>query len=350
MEDKYRKIIEKLNNHGIVCFPTETVMGLGIIYDDYLAYQKLNIIKKRSEDKPYTMMLSSTSEIEKYAFVNKKIKRVIDRFMPGSITLLLPAKENVPEYVTHHSGVIGIRIPTNKEAIDLLTAINKPLLVPSANKAGETPALNISKAKAIFHDEVDVYIDGCSLGEKPSTIVDLTTNEAKLIRKGPIPFVGIKAIFDGHKFDDTVVMYLFKNDEVLMLHRNKKINDINEGKYIGVGGHVEKNETPEQAVKRELKEETNLELLAMNKVGKITFYFHEDVEIMNIFTSNEYQGAINYNCDEGTLKWIKIKDIFKLPLWEGDKLFLEPILNNEPYFEFEMKYDKDSLVEYKRII
>ena len=100
---------ERLLNHGVVAFPTETVMGLGVVFDDFEAYQKLNNIKRRPEDKPYTMMVKSTAEIQKYAVINEVTQRVIDAFMPGSITILVPVKENsVPDYVTHNTNVIGI--------------------------------------------------------------------------------------------------------------------------------------------------------------------------------------------------------------------------------------------------
>ena len=125
-----------LLNHEVICFPTETVMGLGVFYNDFEAYNRLNLVKERPEDKPYTMMVKSVDEIDKYAYVDQKAKRVIERFMPGSLTILLKAKDNVPGYVTHNTGIIGIRIPTNKEAVDLLNEVDIPLLVPSANKSG----------------------------------------------------------------------------------------------------------------------------------------------------------------------------------------------------------------------
>ena len=108
--------------------------------------------------------------------------------MPGSLTILVSAKECVPAYVTHDTGVIGIRIPSNKEALDLLKFVKKPLLVPSANKADQKPALSEEEVKAIFGDEVAVIVPGKISSGEPSTIIDLTGEEIKLIRKGPIPF------------------------------------------------------------------------------------------------------------------------------------------------------------------
>ena len=133
------------------------------------------------------MMLSSVKEISNYAFINDKYLPIINKYMPGSLTILVNAKSCIPAYVTHNTGVIGIRIPSNKEALDLLKFVKKPLLVPSANKADQKPALSADEVKAIFEDEIAVIISGEISSGEPSTIIDITGDEIKLIRKGPIP-------------------------------------------------------------------------------------------------------------------------------------------------------------------
>ena len=185
--NKFQLAFEALSNHRVIAFPTETVFGLGIFYDDEEAYHLLNKIKNRREDKPYTMMLFDVKEISKYAFIRDKYLPIINKYMPGSLTILVNAKDSVPAYVTHNTGIIGIRIPSNKEALDLLKFVKKPLLVPSANKADQKPALSADEVKAIFKDEIEVIIPGEISSGNPSTIIDLTGDEIKLIRKGPIP-------------------------------------------------------------------------------------------------------------------------------------------------------------------
>ena len=185
--NNYQEALEALNNHRVIAFPTETVFGLGVFYDDKEAYELLNKVKRRREDKPYTMMLSKVDDIDKYAFVDKKYLPIISKYMPGSLTILVKSKDNVPGYVTHDTGVIGIRIPSNKEALELLNYVKKPLLVPSANRADQKPALNDKEVKEIFEDEVAAIIPGKSSSGEPSTIIDLTGEQIKLIRKGPIP-------------------------------------------------------------------------------------------------------------------------------------------------------------------
>ena len=183
---------EALNAHQVIAFPTETVFGLGVYFDDEKAYQLLNQIKRRKEDKPYTLMLHSVDDISLYAYIEKKQLEALKQFMPGPVTLLLKCKDNVPGYVTHDTGVIGVRVPANKEALELLEFLGKPLLVPSANRADEKPAMNDQEVKQIFKDEIAVIIPGESIGRQPSTIIDLTGDEVKLVRKGPISLEDIK--------------------------------------------------------------------------------------------------------------------------------------------------------------
>ena len=181
-----RKIKKVLEKHGIIAFPTETVMGLGVFYDDFEAYEKLNRVKNRREDKPYTMMLGNPAHICKYAVVDHKARQLIKAFMPGSVTLLLRSKPNVPGYVTHDTGIIGVRVPSLVDIMEMLNGLGKPLLVPSANKAGEKPALNSEEVKNIFGNEIDYIVEGECVGGVASTIIDLTSDEVKIVREGPV--------------------------------------------------------------------------------------------------------------------------------------------------------------------
>ena len=196
MKQIYADALKALENHQVIAFPTETVFGLGVFYDDEKAYQLLNQIKNRREDKPYTMILDSVDKISDYAFIDNKYLPIIKKYMPGSLTVLLKAKSNVPGYVTHNTGIIGIRIPSNNEALQLLTFVNRPLLVPSANKADQKPALNEQEVKDIFQDEIKIIVPGKISSGLPSTIIDLTGDKVKLIRQGAITLEEIEAFLD----------------------------------------------------------------------------------------------------------------------------------------------------------
>lgn len=128
--------------------------------------------------------------------------------------------------------------------------------------------------------------------------------------------------------DKTVLCYLIKDDSYLMLYRNKKENDMNEGKYLGIGGHIEPGETKEEACKREIKEETGLDVNRLDYHGFVKFYNDDYQEMMYLFTSDDFSGEL-IECNEGTLSWVKIDKVLDLNIWEGDKLFLPKLKTNE---------------------
>ena len=194
LTNEFQLAKKALDESKVIAFPTETVMGLGVYYNDYNAYKLLNKIKGRPEDKPYTLMLGSVDEIDKYAYLSDRDNKIIKAFMPGAITVLLKSKSNVPGYVTHNTGVIGIRVPDFKLIQDLISFCEKPLLVPSANKSGKKPALTSTEVKEIFKDELGYILEGNALGGVPSTIVDLTGEQVKIVREGPISLKDIEKV------------------------------------------------------------------------------------------------------------------------------------------------------------
>ena len=145
---------------------------------------------------------------------------------------------------------------------------------------------------------------------------------------------------------NTVQVYLKKDNSYLLLYRNKKKNDINEGKWIGVGGHVEKGETPDMAMIREVKEETGLDVISYKYRGLVHFASDDYKEVMYLYTVDAFKGEL-IECDEGTLRFVPIKDLLTLPMWEGDKIFLKKMLSSDECFELELKYQKDKLISYK---
>ena len=146
----------------------------------------------------------------------------------------------------------------------------------------------------------------------------------------------------------TTLCYIEQEGKYLMLHRVKKHHDINAGKWIGVGGHVENGETPEECLLREVKEETGLVLTAYRLRGLVTFL--SDVcepELMCVFTADDFDGEL-IECDEGELAWVDKSDVLALPTWEGDRVFLERLLSgDERFFSIKLRYEGDKLVEKK---
>lgn len=148
----------------------------------------------------------------------------------------------------------------------------------------------------------------------------------------------------------TTLCYIEQNDQYLMLHRIRKENDLNEGKWIGVGGHVEKGETPEQCIRRETKEETGLTLGGVKLRGVVDFLSERwEDEAMYLYTSDSFSGEM-HECDEGVLRWVPKREVYRLNLWEGDRIFLDYLLTDEPFFHLELRYDaEDRLISSRRL-
>lgn len=195
---KDKKILkDELLQNNVIAFPTETVFGLGVISTSIDAFNNLVKVKNRTPDKPFTLMCSSTKQISQYALVSKKSQRLIDKYMPGSITLLLPVKDNIPSYITLNSKCIGVRIPDSHGLIELIEYVGCPLLVPSANKSTFAPALTIDEVVKAFEGEIEYCVDGKTTTNIPSTIVMIDEyDKIKLIRKGPISFQEIEKEFN----------------------------------------------------------------------------------------------------------------------------------------------------------
>ncbi len=142
----------------------------------------------------------------------------------------------------------------------------------------------------------------------------------------------------------TTLCYIEKDGQYLMLHRIKKKKDVNQHKWIGVGGHFELGESPEECLLREVKEETGLTLLSWKFRGLITFQSKGwGTEYMCLYTADEYLGEPTA-CNEGVLEWIPKEEVLDLNIWEGDKLFFKLLNEDAPFFSMKLSYDGDRLV------
>ncbi len=144
---------------------------------------------------------------------------------------------------------------------------------------------------------------------------------------------------------NTTLCYVLRGQEVLMLHRVKKKNDINQDKWIGIGGKFEGEESPEECLLREAKEETGLTLTSWKCRGVVTFLNTVcQGEFMYLFTADGFCGELT-DCPEGELQWVSREFLDALPKWEGDKIFLELLWQDAPFFLLTLRYDGDKLVE-----
>ena len=142
----------------------------------------------------------------------------------------------------------------------------------------------------------------------------------------------------------TTLCYIENDDQWLMLHRTKKEEDANAGKWIGVGGKLENGESPENCLYREVFEETGLKIKKHRFRGVVTFISDIwDDEMMFLYTVEDFEGSVK-DCDEGELCWIAKDKIPFLNLWEGDRVFIELLCKDAPFFSLKLSYEGDKLV------
>jgi len=194
------KTAAKLLKEGnVIAFPTETVFGLGVIYDDKKAYDRLVSIKRRPPEKPFTLMVADPEDIEKYAELNKVSRSLIKAFMPGQFTMITKAKETLPKWCVSQIGHVGIRIADFDLIRELIRATGKPLLVPSANRSGEAPATTSEEVVKVFGDELAAVIEGKSISNLPSTVVMVEEKYTHIFREGAVKLEDIKRVVSEEK-------------------------------------------------------------------------------------------------------------------------------------------------------
>ena len=148
---------------------------------------------------------------------------------------------------------------------------------------------------------------------------------------------------------NTTLCYIEKDQKYLMLHHVKKINDLNKDKWIGIGGKLENCESPHDCIRREVKEESGLELCKIEYRGFVTFVDMTDeknpyTEYMHLFWTDDFKGQLKI-CDEGDLEWVLKSKMKELPHWEGDEIFLDLIEKKAPFFSLKLVYKNGVLLE-----
>ena len=144
---------------------------------------------------------------------------------------------------------------------------------------------------------------------------------------------------------NTTLCYIEKENSYLMLYRNKKKNDENAGKYVGIGGHFLENESPYDCVVREAYEETGLNIKPIYR-GLVTFVSNKyECEQMHLFTCYEFSGELS-SCDEGELRFVEKSELKNIPMWEGDYIFFDLLEKKNDFFALKLVYEGDTLVSY----
>ncbi|MCQ2796975.1 MAG: threonylcarbamoyl-AMP synthase [Bacilli bacterium] len=191
-EKDIKNAAKVLQNGDVLAFPTETVYGVGVIYDSEEAFNKLVALKKRPPNKPFALMCSSVEEASNYIVVDEKTKRLMSHFLPGEITFLVKSRSDLPTWVTLGTDTIGIRVPASDFCVNLFKEVGKPCLVTSANMSGEPTLRYFEEVKAQFDGQVGAIVQGECTSLTPTTIVLILDSGIKLVREGPVPFEQIE--------------------------------------------------------------------------------------------------------------------------------------------------------------
>ena len=178
---------EDLMNGELVVYPTETVYGIAADIFNQKAVKNLYMVKNRPFDMPLSVAVSGKDMVERIAIMTRPVEKLIDAFLPGPLTIITKKDPSVPDIVTSMSQKVGIRIPDNRVALDLIEEFDGPIVATSANLHSHPDSVGIETAIEDFGDSVMTYLDNgpCSLG-KPSTIVWIMDDKVEVIRQGEI--------------------------------------------------------------------------------------------------------------------------------------------------------------------
>lgn len=193
-KSEINKVLEDLKTGKVVAFPTDTVYGLGVIYDKD-ALEKLKQAKGRAETKPIPTMIASYSQLMMIAEIDEKADKLIRAFMPGAVTLVLKKKDSIPDFVTNGKATIAVRMPDDPFVLSLIEGCG-PLLVSSANRSDEPSALNDQEVLKQLDGRIHAIVAGKASGKKASTIIDVSEADMKILRIGEITETQIRKVLE----------------------------------------------------------------------------------------------------------------------------------------------------------
>ena len=180
-----RQIAEKIRNGAVICYPTDTVYGIGCDIFNQKAIKKIFQIKKRAKHKPFSFMCSSLKNVNDYGHVSNMAYRIMKKALPGPFTFVLSASKLVPKIMITKQKTVGIRVPDNNICLALIEELGNPILTTSAilDKEG-APLSEAYEFDELLGNMVDLVIDGGMVFPDPSTIVSFTGDEPEILRQG----------------------------------------------------------------------------------------------------------------------------------------------------------------------
>ena len=194
-ENDIHAMVEILKKDGTLSVPTDTVYGVCCRYDHEAAQEKLRDVKKRPATKAFPIMCADEEQIKSIAIVDQKAEKLIKKFMPGPITLILEKRPEVPEYVNNGKATIAVRMATSEAIKELIIKTGCPIFMSSANQSGEPTCTNLDEIENECPN-LDGMMEGTVKFGKGSTIVDCVSKELKILREGPITIEQIRKIIE----------------------------------------------------------------------------------------------------------------------------------------------------------
>jgi L-threonylcarbamoyladenylate synthase len=195
------RAIGALERGRVIVYPTETLYGLGADALNDEAVQKVFQLKGRRPDSPIPVLISDQRMLQTLvADVSSLARKLMDEFWPGPLTLVLPARKNIPKPLLSPLGGVGVRISRQPTATQLVKALGRPLTATSANPSGKEPARSVHEARKYFAGKIPVFIDGGTLTSKRgSTVVEILAGKIRIIREGEIKAVKLRQILGKQK-------------------------------------------------------------------------------------------------------------------------------------------------------
>ncbi len=179
------QVVDLLKRGGVICYPTDTMYGVGCDIFNQKAVKRVYQLKKRPKHKPFSFMCSSLKNISKYGHVGNIAYRLMRKNLPGPYTLVLPGTKLVPKIMLTKQKTVGIRVPDNLICLAVIEELGNPILNTSALREDQLePVLDAVDVDALFGKQVDLIIDGGEVYPDPSTVISLTADQPEILREG----------------------------------------------------------------------------------------------------------------------------------------------------------------------
>lgn len=179
-----QKVIDVLEQGGVIGYPTDTIYGVGCDLFNQEAIRKIYRLKKMEGKKPLSFICSDLKDISRYAYVSNYAYKMMKRLLPGPYTFILKATKPVPKIAMTKQNTVGIRIPDNKICLSLVRALGHPIISTSVYRPDESLYNDPAEIEERFGKQLDLVIDGGMIVAEHSSIIDLTNEMPKVIRKG----------------------------------------------------------------------------------------------------------------------------------------------------------------------